>query len=210
MYLPEAFHETRDDALVALMRAYPFATLVTADGEALEAEHLPLLTMADGSLRGHVAAGNPLARADGAAVLAIFHGPDAYVSPNWYPSRYETGREVPTWNYAVIHLHGHLRVTRDRAWLRALLEDLTDRHERGLAQPWHMADAPADHIETALGAIVGLEIKVERMTGKFKLSQNHPERNRRGVIEGLRQRDGDHDGALASLMLQREKDTGAC
>lgn len=208
MYLPAAFQETREDVLAALVREWPFATLVAAGAAGPAAEHVPLLLTADGALRGHVAAGNALAGADGVAVLAIFHGPHGYVSPNWYRTQHETAREVPTWNYAVVHVHGRLRVRRERGWLLALLDALTERHEAGLPQPWCMADAPAGHIERQLDAIAGLEIEVERMVGKFKLSQNHPARNRRGVIQGLRRRAGTSDDALAALMAARDPEAG--
>ncbi|MFC4528260.1 FMN-binding negative transcriptional regulator [Dyella halodurans] len=204
MYMPPYFKETRSEALHALMRAYPFATLVTHGDAGLGANHLPWELVGD-RLHGHVARGNELARADGAEVLLIFRGPDGYVSPNWYPSKHETGREVPTWNYAVVHVHGRLRVVEDHTWLRQLLERLTDRHEAGQPKPWHVSDAPADHIEKALGGIVGLEISVERIEGKFKLSQNHPAANRAGVVDGLRQRRGRGDAELADLMALQEE-----
>jgi transcriptional regulator len=209
MYLPRSFQETREHALQALLRDYPFATVVIAGAAGLAANHLPL-ELVDGRLHGHVARGNELAKADGAQVLAIFQGPDAYVSPNWYPSKHETGREVPTWNYAVVHVHGRLRVIEDKAWLRMLLERLTDRHEAGQEKPWHVDDAPADHVEKMLGAISGLDIAIERIEGKFKLSQNHPERNQAGVVDGLRARAHRHDGDLAALMLaSKESADGA-
>ncbi|WP_266169669.1 FMN-binding negative transcriptional regulator [Dyella subtropica] len=201
MYMPRQFQEMRNDALQALIHAYPFATVVTAASTGFTANHLPLEQVSETTLHGHVARGNELAKADGAEVLVIFQGPDAYVSPNWYPSKHETGREVPTWNYAVVHVHGRLRVIEDPAWLRALLERLTDRHEAGQAQPWRVADAPGDHTDKLLRAIVGLEITVERIEGKFKLSQNHPTANRAGVVDGLRQRTHRHDNDLADLMI---------
>ena len=200
MYLPRSFQETREPALQALMRDYPFATVVIAGAAGLAANHLPL-ELAGDRLQGHVARVNELAKADGAEVLVIFQGPDAYVSPNWYPSKHETGREVPTWNYAVVQVHGRLRVIEDQAWLRALLERLTERHEAGQASPWHVDDAPADHVEKMLGAIVGLDIAIDRIEAKFKLSQNHPTRNRTGVVEGLRERAHRHDRDLADLMV---------
>jgi transcriptional regulator len=203
MYVPRSFEETRAEALHGLIRAYPFATVVARSAAGLDANHLPL-ELVDGSLHGHVARGNELARLDGAEVLAIFRGPQGYVSPNWYPSKHETGHEVPTWNYAVAHVHGHLKVVEDAAWLRALLDRLTGRHEASEPQPWRVDDAPADHVEKLLRAIVGIEIAVERIEGKFKLSQNHPERNRLGVIAGLRRRGGDGDAALAGWMAERE------
>lgn len=203
MYMPRHYQETRSEALHGLVDAYPFATVVThADGE-LTANHLPFERVG-AVLHGHVARGNEMAALDGAPVLVIFRGPHGYVSPNWYPTKHETGREVPTWNYAVVHVHGRLKVIEDATWLRALLERLTDRHEASEPAPWHVSDAPEDHIEKSLRAIVGIEIAIERIEGKFKLSQNHPERNRLGVIAGLRRRDGDGDAELADWMATQE------
>jgi transcriptional regulator len=204
MYTPKHFVETRVEALHGLIRAYPFATLVTRAADGLTANHLPFELVGE-VLHGHVARGNELAQLDGAEVLLVFQGPDGYISPNWYPSKHETGREVPTWNYAVVHVHGRLRVIDDAAWLRRLLETLTDHHEAGQPQPWKISDAPDDHIEKSLRAIVGLEVAIDRIEGKFKLSQNHPARNRAGVVAGLRERDGDGDAELAALMTQQEE-----
>jgi transcriptional regulator len=204
MYTPKHFVETRVEALHGLIRAYPFATLVTRAADGLTANHLPFELVGE-VLHGHVARGNELAQLDGAQVLLVFQGPDGYISPNWYPSKHETGREVPTWNYAVVHVHGRLRVIDDAAWLRRLLETLTDHHEAGQPQPWKISDAPEDHIEKSLRAIVGLEVAVDRIEGKFKLSQNHPARNRAGVVAGLHERDGDGDAELAALMTQQEE-----
>jgi len=204
MYTPKHFVETRVEALHGLIRAYPFATLVTRAADGLTANHLPFERVGE-VLHGHVARGNELAQLDGAQVLLVFQGPDGYISPNWYPSKHETGREVPTWNYAVVHVHGRLRVIDDATWLRRLLETLTDHHEAGQPQPWKISDAPEDHIEKSLRAIVGLEVAIDRIEGKFKLSQNHPARNRAGVIAGLHERDGDGDAELAALMTQQEE-----
>jgi len=204
MYTPRAFVETREDELFALMREHPFATLVVAAADGIAANHLPML-MIDGRLCGHVADGNELRGHDGASVLAMFQGAQGYISPNWYPSKQITHREVPTWNYAVVHVHGRMRVIEDEVWLRRLLDALTDRHEAGQPVPWRMTDAPADHIEKMLGAIVGIEIDIERIEGKFKLNQNHPPANRAGVIEGLRRRNAPGDAALADLMQTREE-----
>ena len=204
MYTPSYFNETRVDVLHDLIRDYPFATVVVHTDAGLVANHLPFELVGDNVLHGHVARGNELRLADGAQALVIFRGPDGYISPNWYPSKHETHREVPTWNYAVVHVHGRLRVTEDAVWLRTLLERLTDRHEAGLPAPWKVSDAPADHIEKSLHGIVGLEIAIERIEGKFKLNQNHPKANRVGVINGLRQRDADGDAELADLMSQQE------
>ncbi len=203
MYLPKHFEETRGEVLHGLIRAYPFATVIVQKGRDFAANHLPF-EIVGSALHGHVARGNELARMDGADVLVIFHGPDGYISPNWYPSKHESGREVPTWNYAVVHVHGRLRVVDDATWLRRLLETLTDRHEAVQPQPWRVTDAPEDHVAKSLRAIVGIEVAIERIEGKFKLSQNHPPRNRAGVIAGLRERDGDGDAELADLMALQE------
>ena len=205
MYLPTSFHETRIDVLHALIRDYPFGTIVLHGAEGLAANHLPFELVSDTLLHGHVARGNELVQADGAPVLVIFQAADGYISPNWYPSKHETGREVPTWNYAVVHVHGHLRVTNDKVWLRQLLERLTDHHEADQPNPWHVSDAPEDHIEKMLRAIVGIEISIDRIEGKFKLSQNHPDANRAGVLRGLGERAGRRDDELADLMQQAEE-----
>ena len=203
MYIPKYSEETRTEILDALVRAYPFATVVANTPNGLVANHLPF-ELVDGVLHGHVARGNELVQMDGVEVLLVFRGPNGYISPNWYPTKHETGREVPTWNYAVLHVHGHLSVIDDPAWLRVLLERLTDRHEADQPKPWRMTDAPEDHIETSLHAIVGLEVTIDRVEGKFKLSQNHPARNRAGVIAGLHERDSEGDAELAALMAAQE------
>lgn len=205
MYLPKSFRETRSEVLHALIRDYPLATVVMRGTDGLIANHLPFELAGDTLLQGHVARGNELIKADGAQVLAIFQAADGYVSPNWYPSKHETGREVPTWNYAVVHVHGRLRVIEDKVWLRGLLEKLTDHHEATQPKPWHVSDAPEDHIEKMLRAIVGLEIVIDRIEGKFKLSQNHPDANRAGVIKGLGERAGVRDAELVDLMQQTEE-----
>ncbi len=205
MYQPRHFVETREHALHGLIDAHPFATLVANAAAGMAVNHLPFVRQGD-VLRGHVARGNELAAMDGAAVLAIFHGPQGYVSPNWYPSKHANGgREVPTWNYAVAHVHGRLRVVHDAGWLLGLLDALTDRHEASEPSPWKVADAPADHVQKLLSAIVGIEIAIERIEGKFKLSQNHPDANRAGVIGGLTRRGQGDDLALAALMQKQEE-----
>jgi len=205
MYMPKSFVETRPEFLHRLLREYPLATVVTRVEQGLTANHLPFELVDGGTLRGHVARGNELVHMDGAEVLLVFRGPDGYISPNWYPTRWETGREVPTWDYAVVHVHGHLRVIDDATWLRLALESLVARHEAGLPQPWHVTDAPPDHIEASLRAIVGIEVAIERIEGKFKLSQNHPAGNQAGAIAGVKARDGDGDAELAAYMLAQQE-----
>jgi len=154
-----------------------------------------------GTLRGHVARANPVWRhAAGQEVLAIFHGPQTYVTPSWYPSKHETGQVVPTWNYAVVHAHGVLRVHDDREWLRTLVTRLTDRQESAMAQPWRVDDAPAEYLERMLGAIVGIEIPVTRLDGKWKVSQNRNDADRDGVAEGLSLQEGADAQAMAALV----------
>lgn len=193
MYVPAQFEESRIEVLAAMMRAHPLATLVTlaADAErGLVANHLPLhydpLPAPYGTLRGHVARANRVWR-DSAATdaLAIFQGPDAYISPAWYPSKAEAGKAVPTWNYVVVHARGPLTFFEDRLRLRALVESLTHQHEADRPHPWQVSDAPADYIEQLLGAIVGFEMPINQLAGKWKLSQNRSVADRAGVITGL-------------------------
>lgn len=205
MYLPAHFAESRTEVLHALMRARPFATLVTQGATGPDANHLPLHLDAgaspQGTLVGHVARANPLWReAADSAVLAIFHGPQAYVTPSWYPTKHEHGKAVPTWNYVVVHARGRLRVIDDPAWLRGQLETLVAEHEAGFAEPWQIADAPPDYIDKMLAAIVGIEIVIGEITGKWKISQNQPGVNRAGVVAGLRGQGSDDALAIAELV----------
>lgn len=205
MYLPAHFEENRSEVLHALLRAQPFATLVTQGADGLTADHLPLQLEPGigpfGALHGHVARANPLWRqAADSEVLAIFHGPQAYVTPSWYPGKREHGKAVPTWNYVVAHARGRLRVIDDAAWLRRQLETLVARHEAGFADPWRIADAPPDYIDRMLTAIVGVEIVITDLTGKWKTSQNQPAANRAGVIAGLRAQGTDNALSMAELV----------
>ena len=188
MYQPAHFNEADPRTLLALMREFPLATLIRGGAE-LAADILPLEVERIGEgwrVTGHVARANPLWReADGQPVLLVFHGPQAYVSPSWYPSKFQHGKAVPTWNYAMVQVHGTLRATQDPQWLHALVTRLTERHEAGRAVPWHVADAPPDYLDAMLKAIVGIEIEVTRVEGKFKLSQNRDAADRTGVVLGL-------------------------
>lgn len=206
MYIPRNFDEPRSEVMHALMRARPLATLVTLGSGGLNANHIPLYLSAEdgpyGTLRGHVARANPLWSDFSTAVeaLAIFHGPEAYVTPTWYPTKAATGRAVPTWNYAVVHACGTLRAVDDPAWLRAQLAALTDAQETPFPTPWRVADAPGDYIDKLVGAIVGIELPITRLSGKWKVSQNQPPQNQAGVVRGLSER-GDPDAqAMAALV----------
>ncbi|WP_028311867.1 MULTISPECIES: FMN-binding negative transcriptional regulator [Derxia] len=206
MYLPAHFAAPSPDALHALIRAHPLATVILAAADAPDADHIPLHLHLppDGPalLRGHVARANPLWRrlADAPRALAVFHGPSAYVSPDWYPSKHAHHRAVPTWNYAVAHAHGRLRAIDDAGWLRDFLAGLTADHEAARPRPWALGDAPADYLEKMLAAVVGIELTVERLTGKFKLSQNRPAEDRAGVAAGLRAETGAAGEAMARLV----------
>ena len=138
--------------------------------------------------------------------LAIFQGPGTYISPSWYPTKKETAKVVPTWNYAVVHAHGALQFIDDRAWLRAFVERLTNRHEADRRDRWKVTDAPPDYIEQQLGAIIGLEIPITRLIGKWKVSQNRPAQDRDGVVEGLLQEGGHSAAAIASLVRESKRE----
>jgi transcriptional regulator len=190
MYLPRHFEQHDPAALRSLMHEHPLATLVTIGADGLTADHVPLEFDASagehGTLRGHVARANPLWRhAGGLPVLAVFGGAQAYVSPSWYPSKAQTHKVVPTWNYTVVHAHGVLHAVEDAPWLHALVSRLTARHESPRAAPWAVSDAPDDYVQQMLRAIVGIEIPLTRLVGKWKVSQNRSEADRAGVAQGL-------------------------
>jgi transcriptional regulator len=194
MYMPKSFQETDAAQLHEFIRNHRLATLVSTDANGLCADHIPMLveTGDDGStvLRGHVARANPLWRnlGTGATVLAIFHDAGGYITPSWYATKAESGKVVPTWNYVAVHVEGRARAIDDPQWLHAFLTRLTHANEVGRAQPWHITDAPADYVATQLKAIVGIEVAVTRMLGKWKASQNRLPQDIDGVIAGLRSR----------------------
>lgn len=191
MYLPGHFNEPRPEAQHELIRAYPFGALVTHSPTGLDANHIPFHFVPDasanGSLYGHVARQNPLWQAVGSGVeaLVIFQGPSGYVSPSWYPAKQEHGKVVPTWNYVVVHAHGTLKVHDDPLWVRHQIELLTRQMESSRAAPWAVADAPAEYLERMMQAIVGIELVIDRLEGKWKVSQNQPALNREGAAAGL-------------------------
>jgi transcriptional regulator len=203
MYIPDHFRVSDPDRLHAFVRAHPFATLITAAGGEIEVSHIPLfLDVARSQLRGHVARANPhwKAIADGLAALAIFHGPQAYVTPQSYPSKRAHGRVVPTWNYAVVHVSGLARTVTDRAWLAANVNELSDQQEAAFAHAWAVKDAPDDYIDKLLGGIVGIEMAISGIEGKFKLSQNRAAPDRAGVIAELKHRAVAPERAISALM----------
>jgi transcriptional regulator len=206
MYVPRHFEETRVEVLHELIRRRPLGTLVAITPDGLDASHVPFeidpQPQPFGTLRCHLARANPLWRhlaADGQCMV-VFQGEESYISPSWYVAKQEHGKVVPTWDYVTVHAHGAANVTHDAQWLRRLVADLTNRHEQGRADPWQVSDAPADYVEKLLGAIVGVEIPVSRLIGKWKLSQNRSAADRQGVIAGLREQGSDVDAGMASLI----------
>ena len=207
MYIPAAFREDRIERLSELMRNYPLATLVTMGSSGLIASHVPLLyeSLPDspGILRGHLSRANPQWQDFRSEVeaLAIFAGPEAYISPSWYATKQQHGRVVPTWNYATVHAYGNLEVYTEPARLRKLLATLTTEHEKRYS-PWTMSDAPPEFIDGLLNAIVGIDIRLTRLEGKWKVSQNRPPEDRHGVIEGLTAKGDAKSKAMADLVRE--------
>lgn len=198
MYQPPHFREDRLDVLNALIRRHPLGLLVTAGPHGLMANLVPFLLDAaeePGMLRCHLARANGQS-AELAAVeecLIVFQGPDAYVTPSWYATKAETGKVVPTWNYATVQVRGRPRLIEDPSWLRQQIEDLTKAQEAAFAEPWQVGDAPADYIASQIKGIVGVEIVLTGIEGKWKVSQNRSEADRRGVVAGLRGAGGAED-----------------
>jgi len=209
MYVPTHFEETRIEVLHQFIRAHPLGALVTLTPTGLDANHVPFeldpASAPFGTLRAHIARANPLWRecSNDAEALVIFQGPSGYISPSWYPAKRETGKVVPTWNYAVVHAHGRLRAVDDPDWLRRLVERLTDRHEAGRRDPWSVADAPPDFVNTQLRAVLGLELTITRLRGKWKMSQNRSPGDREGVARGLLDAGDEASAALAALIVPR-------
>lgn len=206
MYLPSAFEVTDIAALHDLIDEHPLGALVMHSRTGLDANHLPFLVDREpapyGRLHAHVARANPLWRCgdDSGEVLVIFQGPSAYVTPSWYATKRETGKVVPTYNYAVVHAYGRLRAIDDKVALRALLERLTNRHEAARDAPWQVSDAPDDYIDRTLDGIVGIEIALTRLVGKWKVSQNRGAADRQGVARGLRASGTPEHQAMAELV----------
>ena len=206
MYIPKHFAVDDVPEMHALMRARPLATLVSHGPDGLNANHIPLLLAQAapwGKLQGHVARANPLWKAGNVAgeVLVVFQGEESYISPSGYATKAEHGKVVPTWNYAAVHAYGELRVIDDPQWIFAQISALTATNEAALPQPWGVTDAPADYIEKMLGAIVGIEITITRLLGKWKVSQNQPAENQASLIAAL-EKAGD---PMAGLIRQHRQ-----
>ena len=209
MYIPRVNKEERIPVLHKLMEDQPFASLITMGSSGLFASHIPMVldrSGAMGQLRGHISRANTQWRdyTPSVEALAIFSGPQHYVTPNWYPEKQDTGKVVPTWNYVVVHAYGYLKIIEDAEWLMAHLASLTNIHEAGSTVPWKVGDAPADYIASQMKGIVGLEMTIERLEGKWKVSQNRSEQDRSGVAKGLTELNTAESLAMKALVERRD------
>jgi transcriptional regulator len=209
MYIPRANQEDRIAVLHKLMEDQPFASLITMGSSGLFATHIPMMLEqngAKGQLRGHISRANPQWRdyTPSVEALAIFSGPQHYITPNWYLEKQESGKVVPTWNYVVVHAYGHLKIIEDGAWLVTHLASLTNIHEAASPVPWKIEDAPADYIASQVKGIVGLEMEVTRLEGKWKVSQNRSEQDRNGVAEGLAELNTTESLEMKALVEERD------
>lgn len=207
MYLPAAFREENLETLHALMRAHPLATLITAGAGGLLANLVPFTLVPEatekGTLRAHIAKANSQVEAlkTAAETLVVFQGPEAYITPSWYASKQEHGRVVPTWNYVVVQARGVPRVIDDQDWLRAQITALTVSQEQNRPAPWSVTDAPEPFITGQINAIIGIEIPISNLVGKWKVSQNRSKADSQGVAEGLRREGVNED--MATLVARR-------
>ena len=208
MFVPAHFREDRLEILHQALRQAGLLTLVTLGEDGLEANPLPMVLEPSegekGVLYGHLSRSNPQWRRFARAIpaLVIAAGPDCYVSPSWYPSKGRTGKVVPTWNYVAVHAYGRLDVFEDAEALLAVVGKLTDRHEQRRSRPWTVAEAPADYLRAQLGGIVGIRLSIDRLEGKWKLSQNRSAGDRQGVIDGLREGGGERERQVAGRMIE--------
>jgi transcriptional regulator len=209
MYIPRANQEDRIPVIHKLMQDQPFASLITMGTSGLFSSHIPMVLERDGTpfgrLKCHISRANQQWKEFSPSIeaLAIFSGPQHYITPSWYPEKLETAKVVPTWNYAVVHAYGHLKVIEDSEWLMAHLESLVNIHEASFPVPWKIGDAPADYVASLVKGIVGLEMVIERLEGKWKVSQNRSEQDRVGVAEGLADLNTEESLAMKTLVEKR-------
>jgi transcriptional regulator len=213
MYVPTHFKEDRIAVMHDAIRKYGFGTLVTSSEKELEASHLPMLVDSEpapyGTVLGHLARANPQWQRvkPGMQALAIFLGPNTYITPSWYPTKQQNGKVVPTWNYLAIHAYGTMSFFDDRDELRAHVSRMTDTHETPRDAPWAVSDAPPDFVDGMLRAIVGFKLCITRLEGKWKMSQNRPAQDVSGVLEGLAREDGDGHRPVADIVAERQART---
>ena len=212
MYQPKHFEETRMEVMQALVASQPLCTLVTLSDEGLVADQIPMLLRQgqgpNGTLVGHVARANPLWRETrlDTPVLAIFQGPQQYISPSWYPTKQEHGKVVPTWNYVVVQARGLLQIHDDPVWVRQQASQITNQQERSSAKPWAVDDAPRDYTDSMIKAVVGISIEVTLWAGKWKVSQNQPAVNRAGVVQALEGLPGTQAQSMAAMVTAHAPD----
>ena len=209
MYIPRAHNEERVTVLQKLIEDQPFASLITVGSSGLFASHIPMVLEQNGAmgqLRGHISRANTQWRDYNPSIeaLAIFSGPQHYITPNWYPEKQDTGKVVPTWNYVVVHAYGYLKIIEDAEWLRTHLASLTSIHEAESPVPWKIGDAPEDYIAALLKGIVGLEMTIERLEGKWKISQNRSDEDRNGVAKGLAELNTAESLAMRALVERQD------
>jgi len=207
MYQPPHFREDRPEVQHELIRNHPLGLIITSGPGGLQANQVPCLVYpaesAHGTLRAHLARGNPQWK-ELAAVeqcLVVFQGPQRYITPSWYVTKQQTGKVVPTWNYVTVQAWGRPRVIEDAAWLRRQIEDLTDLNEGRFPEPWKVSDAPESYVQSQIKGIIGIEIPIDRIEGKWKVSQNRPEQDRAGVVAGLRG-SGESAATMAALVAE--------
>jgi transcriptional regulator len=211
MYLPQQFEETRLETLHDLIRSHALGTFVVAGQGELVANHIPFVLDAaggaHGTLRGHVARSNPVWKlfANPVEALVVFQGPESYITPSWYPSKHADGKAVPTWNYAVVHVYGRPRAHDDPAWLLEHVTQLTREHEAHQALPWEVSDAPRDYLDKMIAGIVGIEIPISKIQGKWKVSQNRKVADRLGVAAGLELQASEESRQMVELVLERAR-----
>ena len=191
MHIPTKFKETDQDKLHQFIQDYPLGTLITCKEKTIDADHIPFylkrLENEQTILQSHIAKANSLWKtcSDGQEILLIFHGSNAYISPNFYPSKKEDGKAVPTWNYSVVHVKGRIYFKHESSWILQLLKDISNFHEINQATPWSVSDAPENFTEKLVKAVVGLEVVIDEIVGNFKLSQNKTAADYAGVVDGL-------------------------
>ncbi|SMM98847.1 Transcriptional regulator [uncultured Candidatus Thioglobus sp.] len=205
MHIPKNFKQNDPVQFEQLINKYPFASLITNSKSELEVNHIPLILNQSNEkqvLHGHIAKANPLWKnlKGKSEVLVVFNGPNCYISPNYYPTKKETGKVVPTWNYVVLHIKGTISFIHDNQWKLNSVNNLTKQHENEQPIPWSVSDAPDEYIQKMLPAIVGLEIEILSSTGQWKVSQNQPEQNKQGVIAGLSQESESNYQKIAKLV----------
>ena len=202
MYQPPKFKEERPEVLHDLIRSHPLGLLITSGSSGLNADLVPFLIDAErGVLQAHISRANPQmkALAEATECLVVFQGPEAYITPSWYEEKQLSGRVVPTWNYAIVQVYGRPLLMEDAEWIRTQITALTEVHEGKRSEPWAVSDAPEEYVQAQIKGIVGIEVEIDRLEGKWKVSQNRPEGDRVGVYEGLT---GEGDVKMADMVAE--------